>query len=152
MGTRSEIWIKKGDDVVKLYKHWDGYPQFMMPYLKEYAEFAARGVGDQLHWLSYPEDVAALLIAFDYEDLRRSELGYYRPDIRPKGRINDFIEYVYVLELELRDLNEASWTVKCYKVKGLKEADAVGEGDLELRATFTAIFKLGERGVEVQVI
>lgn len=152
MGTRSEIWIRDGSATVKLYKHWDGYPQFMIPYLKDFARFAAEGVGGQLHWLGYPEDVAALLIAYDYEDAKRSGLGHYRPDVRPKGGINDFIEYLYVIDLELDGFDEAAWRVKCHRVKRLKEADSVGKDDLELEASFAVAFKLNERKVEVRIV
>jgi len=154
MGTRSEIWIKRVDRedwIVKLYKHWDGYPEYMMPYFKEFAEFASKAVGGQLHWLSYPEDVGALLIAFDYEDAKKlysdGTIFYIRPDIRPKGYINDLIEYVYVIRISKSVDQKVIWTIKCYRVKSVKEANAIRGEDLELEREASVAFSLEENRV-----
>ena len=115
MGTRCEIHVRNEESHVELWKHWDGYPENMMPLLKEFATWVREKVEDQVHWLLYPEDVSAYLIAFDYEKVKemREKHGLRippKPDIRPRGIIND-LKYVYVIDLG------KTWTVKCYECK-----------------------------------
>jgi hypothetical protein len=125
MGTRSEIHIRDLHTDVELWKHWDGYPEYMMELFREFAKWVYEIVGDQKHWLSYPEDVSAYLIAYYWEiDKRINEefkrkgykSAYVKPDIRPRGRINDF-EYLYIIEVG--DV----WTIKCYKSENFELTD-----------------------------
>ena len=62
MGTRSEIVVWDGHSMIVLYKHWDGYPEYMILFFEEVADFASYMCKDQVHWLSYAEDVALSLI------------------------------------------------------------------------------------------
>ncbi|MCR6692370.1 MAG: hypothetical protein MRT15_08260 [archaeon YNP-LCB-003-016] len=127
MGTRSEIHIRDLSigDVIELWKHWDGYPKYMVPLFKEFAVWIRQMVKEQVHWLSYPEDVAAYLIAFEWEktkewieslDEDERRFAYLKPDIRPRGRIND-VQYVYILDVG------NTWTLKGYRCEGLELSD-----------------------------
>jgi hypothetical protein len=123
MGTRCEIHLRGLGAHVELWKHWDGYPEHMMPFFKEFVAWAKEKVENQTQWLLCPEDVAAYLIAFDYEKAKEVREVYglpipLKPDIRPRGMIND-LEYVYII-----DLGEV-WTIKCYESKrfGLTERE-----------------------------
>ena len=127
MGTRCEIYLRRWDDgyceVVELWKHWDGYPEHMFPFLRRFASFTSECVGDQRHWLTYPTDMAAMLIAFDYEERRLRGEKYLRPDVRPRGDIRD-AEYAYVVDLPGEA--EGYMEVTCYRIcrgEGLKDRD-----------------------------
>jgi hypothetical protein len=147
MATRSEIYIRclRGKDVIELYKHHDGHPEHMIPYLTRFAKWAKRMVKDQLHWLLYPEDVASLLIAYDFVNVKKFHKKFYgkeyrikaniRPDIRPRGNISDLIRYVYVLDvceyskqlvanenMELRTIWSVKWRLKAYEVTTIGES------------------------------
>ncbi|WP_288005918.1 hypothetical protein [Thermofilum sp.] len=104
MGTRSEIVVWDGHTMVTLYKHWDGYPDYMVPFLKDAANFAAYMANKQRHWLTYAEDVASYLILFhglvNIYQLR----GLHSPtgintDIRPASGTADLVNYVYMLHV-----------------------------------------------------
>jgi hypothetical protein len=150
LGTRSEIYIrcKEDNDVIELFKHWDGYPEHVIPYLSRFAAWAKRMVKYQLLWLTYPEDVAALLIAYDFVSHRRLWKRFYgnnysvkanvKPDIRPRGLINDLIRYVYVLDVceyskegvvedsgMINTILTVIWRLKAFKVKDLGISDNV---------------------------
>jgi len=105
MGTRGEIYVRNSNSVVELWRHFDTYAGYMEPYFRLFAKYAAWAVGSQRHWLTYPEDVAAMLIAFDYEVLLTQRTRLYtkeffeaRPDLKPRGNINDF-EMVWILDV-----------------------------------------------------
>jgi hypothetical protein len=110
VGTRSEIYVRNHEVTIELWKHWDGYPEYMVPYFKEFAKFARRTFRHAPHRLTYPEDVSALLIAFDYITCRKMYMEMrkqYRDthrffsicsDIRPRGRIDDF-QMIWILDL-----------------------------------------------------
>ena len=104
MGTRSEVVVWDGHVMVTLYKHWDGYPHYILPFMKDAAYFAAYLTNNQRHWLTYAEDVASYLILFhglvNIYQLRRlhSPIGI-NPDLRPASGTADFAEYVYMLHV-----------------------------------------------------
>jgi len=106
MGTRSEIYIRNlGDGItVELWKHWDGYPDYMVPFFKDFAKWCAKMYKRQAHWLTYPGDVAAFLIAYDWRIHKehQEEMGYdttfAKPDVRPIAGIED-AEYLWILDL-----------------------------------------------------
>jgi len=118
MGTRSETVIWDGRSMVVLYKHWDGYPDYMVTIFQEVAEFAAYMAIDQIHWLSYAEDVAAYIITY-YGMLSREERSRFNwpqnPDFRPCGRIADWVDYVYLLDVS--SAKEGEWVLRIYEVK-----------------------------------
>jgi len=145
LGTRSEIRIgNNGNAEVTLYKHWDGYPEAMIPMFKDFRKFADECVGTQKHWLSYPEDVAAMLIAFDYELQKKrkrtakkeyKDYIYTRPDIRPMGQMDDFVEYVYDLDLGDSESRGKKWTLKIHEVHYDWQRDFTQESPRESRTT-----------------
>ena len=140
MGERCEIYLRRrwneGNyeiyEVVELWKHWAGKPRYMLPFFMDFFEFAKQSAGDLFEkCLSYPNDLAALMIAYDYEQRRElfegmeeSEKDFYtlRPDVRPRGEARD-AEYAYILDLsESADFVE----IRCYEVEdtnGLSEED-----------------------------
>jgi hypothetical protein len=147
MGTRSEIYVRclesenANGRVIELYKHHDGHPKYMIPHISRFATWARRMVKDQLHWLLYPEDVASLLIAYDFMIAKRHWRRVYgntygvkaniKPDIRPRGSINDYIDYAYVIDVceELKkelakDMWVVTWRLKAFEV-GLGNMDNV---------------------------
>jgi hypothetical protein len=121
-------------------------------------------VKDQLHWLLYPEDVAALLIAYDFVSFRRFWKKFYgdrysvkaniKPDIRPRSFINDYIEYVYVLDVCENEYDGKNiiirdgviWKLKAFEVKShmgisdnvrkaIREGTEENNNELELKET-----------------
>jgi hypothetical protein len=118
MGTRSETIVWDGRGMVVLYKHWDGYPDYMITVFEEVADFAAFMAVDQIHWLSYAEDVAAYIITY-YGMLSKEERNRFgwpqNPDFRPCGRIADWVDYVYLLDVSKAEKGE--WVLKIYEVK-----------------------------------
>mgnify|MGYP000179699046 CR=1 FL=1 len=109
MGTRSEIYIRNSMACVGLWKHWDGYPDYMVPMFKEFLKYAFKRWRGQAHWLTYPEDMAALLIAWydrvSIRELRKIDKKFpINVDIRPlfgvdgKKMICD-AEYAWVIDL-----------------------------------------------------
>jgi hypothetical protein len=123
MGTRSEIVVWDGNSIVTLYKHWDGYPDYMVPMLEDAARFAAYMALTQRHWLTYAEDVASYLILYhglvNLNQLRRrrDRIGI-NPDIRPAGAISDYVEYVYILRVNPDSGGKvAHWILEIFSVK-----------------------------------
>jgi hypothetical protein len=104
--------------MVVLYKHWDGYPDYMITVFEEVADFAAYMAVDQIHWLSYAEDVAAYIITY-YGMLSKEERNRFgwpqNPDFRPCGGIADWVDYVYLLDVSNAEKGE--WVLKIYEVK-----------------------------------
>jgi len=119
MGTRSEICITANGYKVELYKHWDGYPDYMIPLFEDLRKFCVKKVKEQKHWLTYPMSVAGYLIAKDFIDSEKQKLAYSHPDIRPMeltltGKLNksEDTEYRYIL-----DVTEArKWILHVYKI------------------------------------
>jgi len=122
MGTRCEIVVANRDyGMVILYKHWDGYPSTILGILQDAGDLMAWMVKDQRHWLTYPENVASFIIFYDglltLDGM--SKLGHrysfpFHIDIRPAGDTADYIEYLYVLELDRG--NSLEWDVTVYDV------------------------------------
>ena len=134
MGTRSEIYVRNPDgETIELWKHFDGYPEYMVPFFKAFAKWARNLVGTATHWLTYSPDVAALLIAFDY-DLHKQEQKkrglpseYARPDVRPRGGIED-AEYVWILELPpVNTEPPVAWVLRGYKLSWFSLGPAAPE-------------------------
>lgn len=123
MGTRCEIVLRDEEGtVVVLYKHWDGYPEYIVPLIEEAGNLMAWMARDQTHWLTYPEDVAAALIFYEglvtlVETSRTGTLGTYayHVDLEPIGRLADCIDYLYVIELD--EGNRLEWDLKIYDVR-----------------------------------
>ena len=109
MGTRSEIYIRNSMGCVGLWKHWDGYPDYMVPMFKEFLKYAFKRWKASMHWLTYPEDMAALLIAWydrkSVRELRKFGRDYpINVDIRVLFDVNgekiiQDAEYAWVLDL-----------------------------------------------------
>jgi hypothetical protein len=119
MGTRSETVIWDGNSMIVLFKHWDGYPEHMIPIFHEVAKFAVYMAKDQLHWLNYSEEVASFIIAYygllakEERDKRNISLS---PDFRPVGIIEDSVNYVYVLDVS-KTVKERKWCIRVYDVE-----------------------------------
>jgi len=125
MGTRSETVIWDGQTMIVLYRHWDGYPSFMLPHFREIAEFAKYMAKEQTHWLTYAEDVAAYMIGYDCIKAKEQKQQIQRKwkrdlainvGFRPVGNIADVVEFVYVV-----DVSNGSWRIDCYKVEEYKK-------------------------------
>jgi hypothetical protein len=117
MGTRTEVVVWDGEAMVVLYRHFDGYPEFMLYLFKEGGKWAAWMCKDQHHWLSRAEDVAAYLIAYDgrEEEKFREEKNFgTKPDLRPCVWVEDLIEYVYILDV--REGRRGRWRVHVFEV------------------------------------
>jgi len=91
MGTRSEIYIRNSNECIGLWKHWDGYPDYMIPMFKEFLEYAYNEWKEAPHWLTYPEDLAGLLISWYHKKLRE-ELKKIREDTPVNTDIRPFID------------------------------------------------------------
>ena len=104
MGTRGEIYIRSPSCTIELWRHFDSYAEYMVPYFKGFAAYAAWCASGQTHLLTYPEDLAAMVVAYDYECTLAAILSFdlkyavKRPDARPRGRIDDF-EWVWILDI-----------------------------------------------------
>jgi hypothetical protein len=130
MGDRSEIYVRNKDLTIELWKHWDSDPDFMIPFFEKFSSFAINTVGHNQHLLTYPETVAALLIAFDYEEHKKTleklrkkyknapdYLFVAKPDIRPRGNIQDF-QRIWILDIP--NINESGvWKISHYDVSEL---------------------------------
>ena len=112
MGTRSETVIWDGRSTVILYKHWDGYPEYMVDFFRQAARLAAYMAKDHRHWLGYAEDVAGyIILAHGLENLRWIKGKPYpaNTDFRPAVWICDLIEYVYVLDVSKACDDQLCW-------------------------------------------
>ena len=134
MGTRGEIYVRNSSSVIELWRHYDTYANFMVPYFKVFAKYAAWCAGSQRHWLTYPEDVAAMLIAYDYEVVLATRLRFVskglleaRPDLKPRGRINDF-EKVWILDIpDENQTCDITWKVRGFSFKFQADAEEMRE-------------------------
>jgi hypothetical protein len=124
MGTRGEVYVRNSSSVIELWRHYDTYADYMVPYFKGFARYAAWCAGSQRHWLTYPENVAAMLIAYDHELAIASHLRFARtglceatPDLRPRGCISDF-EKVWILDiLDVNQTDDIVWLVRGFNFK-----------------------------------
>jgi hypothetical protein len=131
MGDRSEIYVRNANTTIELWRHWDSDPQFMIPFFEKFASFAMNTYPTQQHRLTYPEDVAALMIVFDYledketlEKLRKQWKASKNdpefiphPDVRPRGNIEDF-ERIWILDIP-NDNENGVWKVSYYDLDDL---------------------------------
>jgi hypothetical protein len=141
VGTRSEIYVRNHEVTIELWKHFDSYPDYMIPFFKEFAKFARRTFRYSQYRLTYPEDVAALLIAFDHIVHRRMFIKmkkefndvhkFFSPcsDIRPRGNIEDF-DMVWILDLPDTNM-DGSWRIIGYKVCDLDFQPPNNGGDMD---------------------
>jgi hypothetical protein len=143
MGTRSEIMIRttyekkdgtKEIDVIELWKHWDGYPDYMIKLFEKFMKFAEDSAGSQKHRLFYAEDISSLLIVFDYlekngyaKPSENDDREHY-PDIRPRGWIDD-TSYLYLLEIMGEKFSEMKLKVKIYHDVNQELRDAIHKGE-----------------------
>jgi len=134
MGTRGEFYVRNSSSIIELWRHFDTYPEYMVPYLKAFAKYAAWCVGSQRHWLTYPEDVAAMLIAYDYElvlarQMRFAPKGFFegRPDLRPRGCIDDF-EKVWIIDIpDVNQTDDIVWRVRGFDFQFQTNAEEMRE-------------------------
>jgi hypothetical protein len=134
MGTRGEIYVRNSGSVIELWRHYDTYKEYMVPYFKGFAEYAAWCVGSQRHWLTYPEDVAAMLVVYDYEIILASHLRFASrrlcgatPDLRPRGGINDF-EKVWILDIpDVNKTDDIVWRVRGFDFQYGVDAEEMRE-------------------------
>lgn len=101
MSTRSMICIKQSDGSLKaMFKHWDGYPSFMMPFLEDFCD----------------DDLANELVRFGgcesfqtSEEKERKQTTY--PDQYPEDKYfkcsnGNYIFYGYDSPKEYKNLKE----------------------------------------------
>lgn len=154
MGTRCNIIVMNPAEpraLVELWKHYDGYPEFIIPLIREalrYALYDVRG-GRHYHMLASPNLVAAWLIIYSYmEDEWRwmvtsgpdfREKYPFWPDLRPRGWILD-AEYTYFLLLPEGEL----WPEEVEEAGELGFTVVVAEGDLDDEE----VEKLKQKGVD----
>jgi len=145
MGTRSEIYVRNSSGCVGLWKHFDGYPDYMVPMFKEFLKYAFKRWRDQAHWLTYPEDLAALLISWSdqvrYRELKKISKGFpINIDIRPLfdvsgKKIIEDAEYVWILDLpEAITANNAFKPSSglTFRIRGYKLKDWNGLNPIEI--------------------
>ena len=128
MATHSEIYVRGEYATIELWRHWASHKEYMVPYFKKFARFAGWAVGGNKYWLTRPGDVAAMLIAFDYETTLAENIRFtgkrhfmaqpVRPDIRPREASRRFGK-VWILDLPkanpLENPNlDLTWRVRGY--------------------------------------
>ena len=130
MGTRCEIYVRNTDECIGLWRHFDGYPDYMMPMLTEFVRDMYEKWKEQAHWMTYPHSVASLLVAWSYMD----KLKYYEElkaefpaspdtyilfDVLGQKVLVD-CEYVYILNIpDTNDTVNMVFEIVAYKcVKG----------------------------------
>lgn len=128
MGTRSEIYVRNSQGCVGLWKHYDGYPEYMVPMFKSFLLYAYREWRAQSHWLTYPEDLAALLIAWYYGVVKREARRLRSPfpvnaDIRPLMDVSgekliEDAEYAWVLNVPEYNSPDLVYEVLGYRLRG----------------------------------
>jgi hypothetical protein len=130
--VRSKYWVGKTDAVrqgqvevnddeksayynsrcvcVPLYRKYDGSAEAMRGFFGSFAEkvkrmFPKDVVLPSTEWLTYAEDMSAMLIAHDYENtmalIKSGQPVQPRPDLRAMGEINDSaVQNIYVMDLQ----------------------------------------------------
>jgi hypothetical protein len=88
MATRCNIIVEDGYDRIQIYRHWDGYPEAVIPDIMEALPYAW-----QLPRFEATDFAAAIVRAW------KAEGGNIYIDGNPKGfeLIHDDVEYVYVI-------------------------------------------------------
>jgi len=138
MGTRAEIYVRSSFGVIGLWKHYDGNPEYMLEFFERFLKYAVENWKPQPHWLTYPEDVSALLITYEYIDRLEGVKEHWgkkldkdpflramatHVDIRPffdirNGRMINDLEYLYILDLPESIIDgKAEFTVRCYEIQ-----------------------------------
>ncbi|MEM2068404.1 MAG: hypothetical protein QXE50_05760 [Nitrososphaerota archaeon] len=123
MSTKAETIVTDRKSIVELWCNSNGYPDYMIRFFSDIAEYAAFVCGEGRGWLSNPEDVASVIISFDWlwrigypvYDPRLVEECYLKGDIRPRGSIFD-LEYFYVLDVS--SAGKGYWGLSCYEFHG----------------------------------
>lgn len=101
---------------VPLYRKYDGASDAMRLFFNAFAEkvkrmFPKDAVLPPTEWLTYAEDMSAMLIAHDYDNTLSMAKQYGlqpRPDVRPMGEINDSaVQNIYIVDLQ--DIGDV-WT------------------------------------------
>ena len=96
MGTRSVITVE-GIEFVKLYKHWDGYPESTLPWLESFNKDFSENRGDD------PEYKIAQLVRSSARDAEKFGLDdslYTGWGLIPYNVYNNDIEYIYHLKTD----------------------------------------------------
>jgi hypothetical protein len=124
MGTPCEIYIKDKYTIIQLWKHFDGYPEYMFQHFINFVDFALKIFKNQEHKLAYAVDVSSLLIAYDYEYHKKfynkqckkdPALRFFMaPDIRPRGSLED-ADYIYILDITTQN-SLVKWRLLCFDV------------------------------------
>lgn len=133
MGTRCNILVvDKFDRKIVLYKHWDGYPEGILPYIVRTLEYLKKYAYNQIHWWHYADVVAGMLIAVDwditkeyYEILKHYWDGNTKVDIRPVDEIYGDIEFLYVVDVG--EEGKGEWNVKILTMPYFNWSDALKE-------------------------
>ena len=147
MGTRAELYIRVKDkryvSMTALWRHYDGYPDYVVEQLREFINWFREKYSGQHHWLLMPETVASELIY--YEGMKKSEYAreyedetlrnlLSRPDWRPllgyhnfthrmeKGKLIEDAEYIYIMNIEV-DGNDIVVNIKGYRHGELREEE-----------------------------
>lgn len=106
--------VNKVTEVVQLHKQYDGKPTFMKVYMANFQKFIREEgfLVQGYEWLAYPNEVAAMLINYDANWVKKywnsqveegadpREINP-RPDVRPRpwGQPMGDMDYVYVIDL-----------------------------------------------------
>ena len=104
MGTRCNITIKDGDYSIQLYRHFDGYPESIIPAFKLVEKF-----------INYPENMnigefaAAIIIAW-YD---KNSFNMIDPK---EWDLHSDIKYHYVVEPNYVNQTEKLWKITVYKI------------------------------------
>lgn len=90
MSTRCQIEFRAGSERRTVYRHWDGYPEAVLPDLREFLQWSVRG--------SDVEYVSANFLFWSKRNLGEGseQLGF---GICANDELHGDIEYFYVVDL-----------------------------------------------------
>jgi len=134
MATRCNILVvdKLDRKPIILYKHYDGYPAGIIPYIVETLKYLKKYAYNQPHWWHYADVVAGMLIAVDwdvtkeyYEILKHYWDGNTKVDIRPADGIYEDIEFLYIIDVG--EEGKGEWDVKILTMPYFNWKDALKE-------------------------
>lgn len=106
MATRSIIKFTDGDDMIGVYKHWDGYPDVTVPMIQEFVKWNGMRNGD----LEYT--VANFCFWYKHEGEERdyhTGIGVLSNANADRGQ-----EYEYIVDLVNQSINEVQTTGKTW--------------------------------------
>jgi len=106
MSTRCQVKVNGLDESVTLYHHCDGYPENMIPLIKQAFDF-----GNKSWKLTRAGKVASYLCYVDP--------GQFEPE--EGHELHGDIEYYYIIHVGADD-GKPSWGIHTYKVRGGKLA------------------------------